>query len=589
MNPLYKVENLKKIDVDKLISFSKEIRNDMIEIVSKTGGHIGVNMGISDITLCLHYVFDFPNDDLIFDVGHNVYTHKMLTDRLKGLKTMRQHNGMSGFHNPSESKYDLVNGSHAGTSLSTGLGVAISKRYSNDETITISVIGDASIVEGSSAEALNHIATEKVRMLIVINDNNIAIDDWNGGIKEMLSSNPKNYFESMGFDYYGPQNGHNIKGMVDLFQNLKSIDRPTILHLKTIKGYGLPWPDDNAWKYHWSFPYNKEDGSITSGNDYWNQPKGKFINSVASQAIREILKKDKNAMIISPATNGISGLVDIFNDFPDQTVDVAMAEQHAVAFACALPLKSNIKPILCFQSAFLPRAYDQLIQELCLNNSPVLILDTRSGLGGLDHEVHHSLMDISYLSPLPNLKIKFPSGVTSLKNTIIDSYENLDGPTIILYAYGTIPDLVSNDEEIKLNNKLNKLKDCNLALLTIGNTEKLGYELQRYLWEEKHIASLVENIVDISPLNEESLMNVCNNYKYLISLEENMLRGGFGSAIAEFVCDNSLNNKLHRVGFQNEFVAKGLRSFIYPKYGLDIDSIVKAINDKWDLKGLSCK
>jgi len=585
----YEKSNLKKLNLEELKLFSKTIRKDMLTIVSKTGGHIGVNMGISDITLCLHYVFDFDCDDLIFDVGHNVYTHKMLTGRKEALKTMRQHGGLSGFHNPAESKYDLVNGSHAGTSLSTGLGIALSKKKINDKTHTISVIGDASIVEGSSAEALNHIAIEKVNMIVIINDNGIAIDNWNGGIKEMLSSRPKDYFESMGFDYCGIGNGHNIVEMVNIFNELKTIQKPTIVHLKTEKGYGLPWTDDNPWKYHWSFPYNAEDGTIAKGNNYWHQPNGSFINSAASEAIYEIVRKDKNAIVVSPATNGVSGIVDVFNDFPDQTIDVAMAEQHSIAFTFGLTIKSKLKPILCFQSAFLPRAYDQLIQEICLNNAPVLIIDTRSGLGGLDHEVHHSLMDISYLTPLPNLKVRFPSGVESLKETIINSYNDLSGPTLILYAYGTISDLSLNSNEIELNNKLKKNRNCMIAINTIGNTEKLGYELQKELWKEKGIPSFVNNIVDISPINYNNMKDICNNYKYLISLEENMLRGGIGSIIAEFICDNTLSNKLYRVGFNNEFVEKGLRSYIYPKYRLDVKSIINGIDNKWGLEKVKNK
>ena len=339
MSSNYEKGKLKTLNLEELKQFSKIIRKDMLDIVSQTGGHIGVNMGISDITLCLHYVFDIDYDDLIFDVGHNVYTHKMLTGRKDALKTMRRHGGISGFHNPNESKYDLVNGSHAGTSLSVGLGIALSKKIFNDESFTISVIGDASIVEGSSSEALNHIASEAVKMIIVINDNGIAIDNWDGGIKEMLSNRPRDYFENRGFDYYGPESGHDIDVMVGLFKNLKNIQKPTVVHLKTEKGYGLPWPKDNPWKYHWTFPYNAEDGSITKGSDYWHQPNSSFLNSAATEAINEIVKNDKNAIVVSPATNSISGIVDIFNNFPEQTVDVAMAEQHSVAFSLGLTIK----------------------------------------------------------------------------------------------------------------------------------------------------------------------------------------------------------------------------------------------------------
>ena len=218
-----------------------------------------------------------------------------------------------------------------------------------------------------------------------------------------------------------------------------------------------------------------------------------------------------------------------------------------------------------------------------------MIIDTRSGLGGLDHEVHHSLMDLSYLTPLPNLKIIFPSKVESLKETIINSYDNLTGPTLILYAYGTISDLSLSNDEISLNKEMTYNKNCNIAINTLGNTEKLGYELQKVLWYENNIPSIVYNITNISPFDYLQMKKICDKYEYIISIEENMLRGGFGSIIAEFISDSSLKNKLHRVGFDNTFVEKGLRSYIYPKYGLDVKTIVNSINSKWDFEKLKNK
>ena len=583
----YDLNKLKRLNIDSVKKFAEVIRADMIDIVSKTGGHIGVNLGTLEITLALHYVYNFPRDNLVFDTGHNCYTHKMLTGRLKKMKTMRHHGGLSGFPNPKESKYDLISWSHGGTGLSVGLGLAVSEKLTASKRATIVIVGDASLVEGVSQEALNHVGREKdLRLLIVLNDNGIAIDPWDGGLYRYLSrlkrGAKETYFSSLGIDYVGPIDGHNLEKLVNVFSSSKKIKKPIVVHCVTRKGNKLPWRQNDPNQNHWLFPYNKEDGSIIGeGKEYWHKPSEPFLNMVAANSIYEIVKKDKDAIVISPATNGISGITKIFEDFPQQTIDVAMAEQHAVAFSVGLSLRGKKKPILCFQSAFLPRAFDQLIQELSLNKTPVLLVITRSGVAGLDHEVHHAIFDISYLTPLPNLKILYPASVKELKNTINKSYLNLKEPTVILYAYGLLSDLDISKKEIKRSKQLEK--NARIAILTTGNTNKYGYGLQEYINQKLSIGSKVINITQLSPIKSNELKRLCDKYPFLLTLEENVLRGGLGSIIAEFIIDNAFENKLIRIGFPNCFVEKGLRSYLYPKYNMDYESILKRIKKSWGM------
>ncbi|MFQ5650704.1 MAG: 1-deoxy-D-xylulose-5-phosphate synthase [bacterium] len=584
MKKSLEIQNLKTLTVPQLRAFADRAREEMIDIVSGTGGHIGVNVGVLEITLALHHVFDFPRDHLIFDTGHNCYAHKMLTGRLEKLRTMRRHGGLSGFPNPKESEFDLVSSSHAGTGLSLGLGLAVAEKMSGGQTRTITLVGDGSLVEGASQEALNHIGATTARLLIVLNDNGIAIDPWDGGLYRYLarlrSGARDTYFSALGLDYVGPIDGHDLQALVETFTRLKNISKPTLVHCLTRKGHGLPWRQDDPNQNHWLFPYDEETGAIIeNGKEYWMKPSQPFLNSVAARTIYDIVKNDSDAVVISPATNGISGIQQIFRDFPDQTIDVAMAEQHAIIFAVGLALKRKKKPIVCFQSAFLPRAFDQLIQDLALNRAPVLIVNTRSGIAGLDHDVHHALFDISYLTPIPQLEVLFPASSGELEKTIVDAYEKLTGPTMVLYAYGLLGDLDMSEEEQQQSRLYGR--DARLAIVTTGNTHKHGFGLQTYLFEHAGIGAVVTNMTQLAPRDEKQLFEICQHYPFILSLEENVLRGGLGSILAEFICDQQLSNKLIRVGTPNCFMEKGLRSYLYPKHGMDYASILARIEKTW--------
>jgi len=592
----YNLENLKKLEVKELPIFAEQVRRDLIDIVGETGGHLGVNLAVLELTIALHYVFDFPTDNLIFDTGHNCYIHKMLTGRLNSMRSMRTHGGLSGFPSPKESEFDLFSSSHAGMALSLGLGVAMADKMAGRNNITVVVVGDAALVEGSSQEALNHIGVSDCRLLIVVNDNGMAIDEWDGGIKGSVMT----YWGALGLEGEWYKNGHNIEGIVGHLtghwvDNVRHLLMPRVLHFKTEKSHGLLWGKDSPQKNHWVFPYEK-DGTPKSNesfykgkqgdtvtlhtlglaNDYRLKPTEPFLNSVAADTIYSIVKEDKKAVVVSPATNGISGIAKVFEDFPEQCFDVAMAEQHALGFATGLA-KKGMKPIVCFQSAFLPRAFDQLIQEVALNQAPILMVVARSGFAGLDHEVHHAIMDLSYLTAVPGLRVLFPGHPMQIIETLKWEYGDLcrgeKGPRMILYPYGLASyyslDYPPPDVKAVIN------------IFVTGSTLPLGEELNAYLYQQGVLANVV-NVVQLSPIDGPKF-HALHHQGYAITLEENVLRGGLGSMVAEYIVDNDLDTKLMRVGIPDCFVEKGLREYLYPKLGMDCESIYARMKERWGL------
>ncbi len=584
----YNLENLKKLEVKELPIFAEQVRRDLIDIVSETGGHLGVNLAVLELTIALHYVFDFPNDNLIFDTGHNCYVHKMLTGRLDKMRTMRTHGGLSGFPNPKESEFDLFSSSHAGMALSLGLGVAMADKLAGRDNITVVVVGDASLVEGSSQEALNHIGVSRCRLLIIVNDNGMAIDGWKGGLKDRIFRQLNTCADIEAHS----ANGHLFSKTIEELKIEKGYFGEAISHapqaliLETHKSNGLLWGKDSPQKNHWVFPYEKDGtpkkfgDSILVGEggmalprwDYRDQPTEPFLNSVAADTIYDIVKEDKKAVVISPATNGISGLSKIFEDFPDQCFDVAMAEQHALGFASGLA-KKGMKPIVCFQSAFLPRAFDQLIQEVALNQSPILMVVTRSGFAGLDHEVHHAIMDLSYLTAVPGLRVLFPGTVRDIDWWIRSEYKR-EVPALVLYPYGLVSQY---DVEANSGGPSNAP-----TIMAVGSTVPHGLRLQQYL-KENGLEVGFMNPVRLSGNPEGFTATLFNNVTHMVTLEENVLRGGLGSMVAEYICDNDLDTKLMRVGIPDCFVEKGMREYLYPKLGMDCESIYQRMKERWGL------
>ncbi len=570
---------VKNIPLNDLPEFCTELRQQLIEIVSKTGGHIGVNLAVVELTVALYYVFNFPKDSIIWDIGHQIYIQKMLTGRLKNLYRNRQNDGSPGFANKEESIFDRVTSSHAGASVSLALGVAISNRLQKNENFSIAVVGDGAYVEGSIQEAVNHMAVDDSKLLVILNDNEMAIEKNFGGLHEYFKSRKINtdiddtFFSSLGIPYHGPYDGHDVIKLVKNFSEIKkSITKPTLLHIKTIKGKGLEFmAQSSPIQIHWNQPFNPVTGKDTVS------PRAKNHSSFSAEAIEEIMDKNSEAVTITPAVQSTHGLNNLFQKYPDRCFDVSLAEQHAITLGGGFALQ-GMKPIIAMESSFMQRTFDQIHHDICLNNLPVLIIAARSGHTGTDHISHNALNDFAYTRCIPNLKIIFPSSHRDIKEIIINEYNQLKQPTLILFSKADVLDdpkeIIPTDNDDFIKSSLSSG-----LILSVGSQNKIGVELKKMLYKDgvifDHIS--VTNIFPLSVILRRSL----KNYSYIITLEEGILDGGFGSQIAEILADEQSLSKQLRVGFKKQFVQHGTREYIYKKFSLDSISTYNKIKNTW--------
>jgi len=575
---------VKQFSIEQLPEFCNQIREKLIEIVSRTGGHIGVNLGVVELTVALHYTFDFPDDSLFWDVGHQIYVHKMLTGRLKKLETNRQNEGSPGYSFHKESIYDKVTSSHAGASLSLGLGSAIGNQILKNNLYTISVIGDGSLVEGSSQEALNHIAVENCKMLIILNDNERAIEENFGGLHEYLKKRQigvekqETYFSSLEIPYYGPIDGHNVITLVNELIRIKSnLRKPTILHIKTIKGAGLENMLKNSpVKLHWNFKFDPFTGQDTES------PRSTGYAKFSGDAIEKILLEDPKAVLITPAVQSSTGIVNAFKKFPDRCYDVSLAEQHAITLGAGFALQ-GIKPIVCYESTFMQLVFDQIHHDVCINNLPVLIIAGRSGHTGLDHVTHHGLHDLTYLRCIPNLRIIYPATHNELTSVIIQEFRNLKKPTIILYPKADILD-DPNEPFIIDNDDLKKSQNSTGLILSVGTQNKNGLEVKHALEKQSIIFDHIA-VTNIAPFSDK-LADFMTKYDYIITMEEGIITGGFASLISENLIQRSSYPKTLQIGLPKKFIEHGTRDYIYQKYNMDSNSILKKIKEVWPELGV---
>ncbi len=563
-------EYVKSLNEHELTLFCTELRQELISIISKTGGHIGVNLGILELTVALYRVFDFPEDFLVWDIGHQIYVQKMLTSRLPLLKEIRVNGGSPGYAYHKESQYEHVTSSHAGASLSFALGAAKANSLKQQGNTSIAVIGDGSFVEGSSQEALNHLSVDKSKTLYIINDNEMALDNNFGGWHEhfkRITVNPseKNIFDILEIPYEGPVDGHDIITLVKTLQKYKeSQSGPAVLHIKTIKGKGLETMANNSpVRIHWNFPFDTTTLENTEG------PKSKSHTAIFAETIKEIIETEEDAFLVTPATLQNTGIYNLSKQYPEKVLDVGMAEQHAITFSGGMALQ-GLKPIVACEATFIQRTYDQIIHDLCISEIPVLIAAARSGHTGLDHTTHHALLDLSYLRCVPNLRVIYPATQADLADAVKEEYKNLKQPTIILFPYGGLID--DPVDAIHIDRKLpeNFHASSNTLILSMGMQNKNAQQLQSILStnniQSDHIA--VTEISDIS----EKFKNIINSYDTILTLEESILDGGFGSAIME-ATENTNSTKIYRFGFPKRYIEHGTRDYIYEKYNLSAQAI----------------
>ena len=606
-------EDIKKMSINEMDILAKDIRKFLVRSISKTGGHLASNLGVVELTLALHKVFNSPTDKIIWDVGHQSYVHKIITGRKSDFDTLRQFNGLSGFPKENESNHDVFDTGHSSTSISVGTGIACSRDIKGDDFSVISVIGDGSITGGMALEALNHLGYIKTKMIIILNDNEMSIDQNVGGMARHLSNIIRNstvnkvkgevekilnitpggsilsktaykvkdsimskfapqeceFFDSLGIKYSGPIDGHNINELINALEYAKKQKGPILLHVITKKGKGYKYAEQEPHKYHGVSKFDIKEGVKSSG--------AKSISSVVGDKLVELANKDERVVAITAAMPSGTGLNKFSQMYPHRYYDVGIAEQHAVAFACGLA-KDNMKPYFAVYSSFLQRAYDQVIHDMCITNKDVTLLIDRAGLVGNDGETHHGMFDLSYLNNVPNISVMAPKDTKELE-LMIDLSLDIKGPVAIRYPRGNSYFLDKGKyEPIKLGEYevINKGKD--IAVIAIGNMVKQAIGSMDIL-KEKGIEPTIVNARFLKPIDESILRDIFNNHKYIVTIEDNVIIGGFGSRINKFLIDNNYDNKILNIALEEEFIPHGDINSLYEAYGLSAKCIAQKIEN----------
>ncbi len=615
---------LRKFKLTDLPVLAKEIRDEIISTVSKNGGHLSSSLGAVELAIAIHYAFDTPRDIVLWDVGHQAYAHKILTGRLKLFSTLRQLGGISGFPNKDESgEYDIVTCGHSSTSISTALGLALAKDLNKEDKKIVVVIGDAALAGGMAFEALNHTGHLKKNVIVILNDNELSISKSVGALSRYLNriiTNPaynkirrdvervlkriprfgfrayraarkleeglKNLlipgmlFEEMGFRYFGPIDGHNIAQLINVFKNITNLDEPLLIHVVTKKGKGYKPSEDSPSAFHSTGPFD-----VATGLTIKKSSKETFTEAFSSKII-ELAGRDPKIVGISAAMIDGTGFSSFANLFPERFFDVGIAEGHAVGLSAGLA-KGGFRPVVAIYSTFLQRSYDQIIHDVCLQNLPVVFCLDRAGLVGEDGPTHHGIFDIAYLRHIPNLIVMAPKDTDELK-AMLDYAVGQAGPVAIRYPRGSTP-MLSNEahliltrhaidkEPVQIAHAETIKKGKDIAILAIGSMVFTALEIAVALMKKRIDASVI-NARIITPLDGETIEEICRCTKNIVTIEEGVLEGGFGSAILEFLERENINGiKLKRIGLPGRFIEHGTRDELFRKYNLTPDAICDVI------------
>ncbi|MFS4482395.1 1-deoxy-D-xylulose-5-phosphate synthase [Hyunsoonleella sp. 2307UL5-6] len=554
---------------------AKELRHFIINVVATKEGHLGASLGVIELTIALHYVFNTPEDLLLWDVGHQAYGHKILTGRKDIFHTNRQLKGISGFPKRNESIYDAFGVGHSSTSISAALGMAIASQLKGEDKHHIAVIGDASIASGMAFEGLNHAGVTDVNLLVILNDNAIGIDPSVGALKQYLTNVKKgtnkrnNIIEALNFDYSGPIDGHNLNTVISELQRLKKVKGPKLLHIITTKGKGLKQAEVDQVKYHAPGKFDAKTGDLAVKPNIKQPPK---YQDVFGHTIVELAKANKNIVGITPAMPTGSSLKYMMDEIPDRAFDVGIAEQHAVTLAAGMATQGLI-PFCNIYSTFLQRAYDQIIHDVAIQNLPVIFCLDRAGLVGADGATHHGVFDISYLRCIPNLIIFAPRNEVALRNIMYTAQLGLEQPIAIRYprGRGVILDWKQPFTKLKIGKGEQLKQGEKLAVLSIGAIAKTI---------TKAITDLKVSHYDmcfIKPLDTTLLHTIFKTYKTIITVEDNTIKGGFGSAILEFAATHDYKNTIKTFGIPDGFIEHGSVTELHALIGLDVLSLSKKI------------
>lgn len=597
-------EDLKKITIQEKEKLAQEIRDLIIDTTSRNGGHVASNLGIVELTIAIHSTFNAPKDKIIWDVGHQCYVHKILTGRKEKFNTIRQFGGISGFPKICESEYDSFNTGHSSTSISVATGMARARDLLKEDYKVLSVIGDGSLTGGMALEALNDAGSSQTNVTVILNDNEMSISKNVGGIPLYLSkvrtktgytrSNrkikeitnkipligkpivsfahytkqvikraiiPNMYFEDIGFTYLGPVDGHDIKKLEDILERSKKIKGPVLIHVVTKKGKGYKPAEENPDKFHGISAYNKETGETKKGS--------KGYSKVFGDTLIKLAKKDQKIVAVTAAMCDGTGLGEFAKKYPDRFFDVGIAEQHAIGLIAGMA-KAGLKPVLPIYSSFLQRGYDQIIHDIAISKIPVTVCIDRAGVVGNDGETHQGIFDLSFLSPIPNINIMAPKNFEELEK-MLEFAVNLNEPVFIRYPRGGENYKFEKTEKIGLGKAEILQEGTELSIIAIGKMVGRAKEIADLL-PEKSIEII--NARFLKPLDEKTLLKSIEKTKNVITIEDNLLKGGLGSTVIELVNKSNLQNvKVKTYGYNDTFVEHGKVDELEEKYGLTAEKI----------------
>ena len=618
LDKINKVNDIKDIPKEEYDELADEIRNFLIEVISKNGGHLASNLGVVELTMALHLALDLPEDKIIFDVGHQSYTHKILTGRKEGFDELRSYGGMSGFPKRRENECDCFDTGHSSTSISAGLGIVTANEIMRKKGTVVSVIGDGALSGGMAYEGLNNAARLKRNFIIILNDNNMSISENVGGMSTYLSNLrageaynelkngvvdvlnkipaiggklvtkirktkssikqlviPGMLFEDMGITYLGPVDGHNINQFVMIISEAKKLDHAVLIHVITKKGKGYIPAEKHPSSFHGVEPFN-----IQTGLPLTKKEKPTYTD-VFAKGIVKLAKEDEAVAAITAAMPDGTGLKKFMQTYPERFFDVGIAEEHAVTYAAGLAA-AGMKPYVAIYSSFLQRAYDQILHDVCIQDLPVIFMVDRAGLVGADGETHQGIFDLSYLSNIPNMNIFAPKNRYELA-AVIEYSRNFNHPLAIRYPRGTAYDgLKEFNSPIEYGKSEIIYKEKDIALLAVGSMVEVAIEIREALKEKGYSVSLV-NARFVKPVDEKLLENLNENHRLIVTMEENVLNGGFGERVLRITRDMNLKYKVINVAIPNVYVEHGNIEILKSEIGLDKESILNKIQKNIDM------
>ncbi len=611
LSSIHSPVDLKRLSSKQLTQLAREVRNLIIKVVSKSGGHLASNLGVVELTIALHYVFDFSRDKVIWDVGHQTYTHKIITGRKDDFHTLRRYGGISGFPRREESEYDHFNTGHSSTSISAALGMAVARDYNHDDYNVVAVIGDGALTAGLAFEGLNQAGYLKRKLMVILNDNEMSISPPVGAVSGYLNQIihgqaynrlkrdvetiltaiprigsqmirfartleesirrvfvPGMLFEELGFRYIGPVRGHNIDALIRTFEQAEQMEYPCLIHVVTRKGKGYRPAEANPTLFHGSPPFDIDNGEFIE-----KEGSPPSYTSVFADTMIELARKDEKIVCITAAMPEGTGLSAFAKEFPHRLFDVGIAEQHGITF-CAGLATQGLKPVAAIYSTFLQRAYDQLLHDICLMGLPISIALDRAGVVGSDGPTHHGLYDLSYLRSMPHIIIMAPKDENELRHMLKTAIET-PHPVAVRYprAKGLGVKLDRNLKTLPIGKAEVLREGEDVAILAIGRMVHPSVQTAERLSEDGIEATMV-NARFVKPLDEELIVRLASTIPRLVTVEENSLKGGFGSAVLELLEEKGLNRAMvHRIGIPDEIVPHGDTTLLLSKYGLDENSI----------------